>query len=271
MTKKLVMDDWAGNKFKNYAPILAGGVVACLDRLGQGDGINDMGEAGGKGDTLYPIHHVDNKAAGLQVGTYWAIDPLRPWKSQIDWVSANWNPEMDDLSPFWIDNELTRGKTGPAIVDCVGNFVGAFEDRFNEKPGFYSRKTWWEPTMRDAYGLMPLWQVEYEFWLAQYPWKATQNLVTDWLALRNYYPGGMTTNIDPPRTNMKMKPVVGWQWAGGPILPGIDGPIDLSWFEDTWLSAHTRNKVVKPVLDYNQKTDLMWAEFVKTHPQYLES
>jgi GH25 family lysozyme M1 (1,4-beta-N-acetylmuramidase) len=260
---KLFLDDWAGNIISNYSLIKAGGVAGFMNRLGEGDAYNEMGEKDGKGDWLYKAHTEGAKEHGFLNETYWVIKPSLPWQSQLEWVIRNWLFEYDDL-PFCVDVELTGGKTGPQIVDCVGNFLGAFEGVFKYKPVIYTGKYWfWQTYMKDATGKLPLWQSEYDFWLAQYPLKSDPRVTCTWEQLKQYYATGWTKAIDPRDAKHPMRPAALWQWSGDKfILPGIQGPIDLNWVPEEWIEKNKKNQTPKP-----EPTCEDYRAFYDAHPE----
>jgi GH25 family lysozyme M1 (1,4-beta-N-acetylmuramidase) len=243
MTNILAIDDWAGNIISDYEPMIDGDVRVSINRLGQGDAYNNTGEKDGKGDWLYKQHTEEGIRNGLLNETYWVIDPSIEWQKQLDWVIANWRQQYDDL-PFAVDIELSRGLKGVELIDCVGNFIGHFEAHYHEKPILYTSKYgFWETYMRDEQGLLPKWQTEYDFWLAQYPFVTYPRITCTWQQLKSYYPGLWTPSIAPPRDGMKMHSVPIHQWTGDKfILPGIQGPIDLNFIKQDWLESHRRNK-----------------------------
>jgi hypothetical protein len=176
-------------------------------------------------------------------------------------VIKNYNPANDDIDTFWVDDELINGCKPATIVNTVGNFIGAFQQYYHDKqcnPGIYTARSWWMSYMRDANDLMPLWQSDLEFWLAQYPRRdLIYKQLPSWDALKAYYPSGWTAAIDPPRVGRTMKEVGLWQWSGGPILPGIKGAIDINWIKSDWLAKHTKTGVVIPPDDPGEEENIV--------------
>lgn len=243
----LAIDDWAGNIINDYKPMVDGGVKISINRLGQGDAFNNTGESNGTGDWLYKKHTEDSKLNNLLNETYYVVDPICTWQSQVDWVIKNWKPQYDDL-PFVADIELTRGLSGNQLIKLYGNFLGNFEAYFHEKPMIYTGKYWfWQTYMVDNYGNLPSWQTEYDFWLAQYPLASSPRYIITWDQLKQYYPIGWPTPINALNNGVSMRPVAGWQWSGDKmILPGISGPIDLSFFPVDWVNSHLRGNINPP-------------------------
>jgi GH25 family lysozyme M1 (1,4-beta-N-acetylmuramidase) len=245
MTNILAIDDWAGNIITDYKPMIDGGVKVSINRLGQGDSYNNTGEKDGKGDWLYKQHIEEASKNGLLNETYWVINPSIGWEKQLDWIVANWQQQYDDL-PFAVDVELTDGLKYSRLIDSIENLLVNFEMYYHEQCLIYTGKYWfWETFMRDKYGRLPIWQTEYDFWLARYLFKTYPRISCSWKELESYYPNSWVQSIDVPRDGMEMRPVPIYQWTGDKfLLPGIEGPIDLNFVKSDWLETHLRHSPI---------------------------
>ena len=164
-------------------------------------------EGGTYQDKFYERNIRDAKAAGVLAGPYHFFRPKGPVKLQIEnFLKVILNAETSDLPPVLdleVPNDWGHFKV-PTRVEMIREFLTSVNEAIRRKPIIYMSASFSEDVLGEASELS-----DYPLWLAHHtpaskPW------------------------IPKPWTSWTF-----WQYSDKGTINGINGPVDLDWFNGT--------------------------------------
>lgn len=229
--QEIILDVSTWNKKMDYALLKDSGVQGIIIKAGGSGGT----------DPMLRVHHANARAAGMAVGFYYWVDPLRDGRTQAHHLldlADELGPDFlaGDVEQWWADWELWRRFTLHKIpLEDVPRLSAQQINRVAKdfftmiKPSqrtilFYSSTSF----VAERSPLLKEWAFDYPLWIAQYPRTggslAAATLSWDELKEKFLPSGGPRIPAGWPRPLF-------WQWSGDRFtLPGHQGEVDLNWF-----------------------------------------
>jgi lysozyme len=162
-------------------------------------------------DDQFELNWAQAKAAGLVRGAYHFFRPLVDAAEQADLALSIVHLEEGDL-PLALDLETGGNIKASTMIQRVEVWVKRVEDRTGHKPILYSNPSWLNTYFQISAGGPPLWAYDHMLWLA------------------NYVDPGVTQPLIMPTGWKKW---TFWQHSATGSVDGIQGNVDLDWFDGT--------------------------------------
>jgi lysozyme len=199
------MDNWASgidvSRYQgtiNWSAVKASGVLFAAARATVGTSYTDP---------QFSTNWNGMKANGIYRMAYHVIYPDLSPTVQIQHFTNVVGSDQGELPPV-LDLELDRGLDNATLVQRTYACLLAMEQSFGRRPILYTSAGFWNTHMI-VNNHVPAWTNTYDLWVANYTTAQSPTMPRGW-------------------TSWKF-----WQWSSTGTVPGINGSVDLDWFQGT--------------------------------------